>query len=346
MTSVADGRVVGGVDTHKDLHVAAAVDGTGRILGTGTFPATVAGYRALLRWLRGLGEVGRVGVEGAGSYGAGLARHLAVAGVEVVEVDRPDRWLRRRRGKSDPVDAEAAARAALSGQASGRPKAGTGAAEMVRVLRVARRSALKARTQAANQLHTLRDTAPSELRERLRPLRSAELVARAARFRRGPLDSPVAATRAAMAELARRHLALDAEIARLDEELGRLLTAAAPGLLARHGIGVDTAGALLVAAGDNPHRLRSERSFAALCGVSPLDASSGRQRRHRLNRGGDRIANNALWRIVIVRMSNDPRTRDYVARRRAEGRTTREIIRCLKRYVAREVYAELQTLHL
>jgi len=346
MTSVADGSIVGGVDTHKDLHVAAAVDGNGRIVGTGAFPATAAGYRRLLRWLRGLGRVERVGVEGTGSYGSGLARHLAAAGVEVVEVDRPDRRLRRRRGKSDTVDAEAAARAALSGTASGTPKARTGTAEMVRVLRVARRSALKARTQAANQLHALRDAAPTELRERLRPLRTAELLARAARFRPGPLNSPTAATRAAMTAVARRHLALDAEIAGLDAELERLLAAAAPDLLARHGVGVDTAGALLVAAGDNPHRLRSERSFAALCGVSPLDASSGRQRRHRLNRGGDRQANNALWRIVLVRMSNDPRTRDYVARRTAEGRTKREIMRCLKRYVAREVYAELRTLQL
>src|SRR5688500_2181884 len=344
MTSVADGSIVGGVDTHKDLHVAAAVDGNGRIVGTGAFPATAAGYRRLLRWLRGLGRVERVGVEGTGSYGSGLARHLAAAGVEVVEVDRPDRRLRRRRGKSDTVDAEAAARAALSGTASGTPKARTGTAEMVRVLRVARRSALKARTQAANQLHALRDAAPTELRERLRPLRTAELLARAARFRPGPLNSPTAATRAAMTAVARRHLALDAELAGLDAELERLLAAAAPDLLARHGVGVDTAGALLVAAGDNPHRLRSERSFAALCGVSPLDASSGRQRRHRLNRGGDRQANNALWRIVLVRMSNDPRTRDYVARRTAEGRTKREIMRCLKRYVAREVYAELRTL--
>lgn len=346
MASVADGGVVGGVDTHKDLHVAAAVDTTGRLLGTAAFPTTAAGYRALLGWLRGLGEVARVGVEGTGSYGAGLARHLAAAGVEVVEVDRPDRRLRRRRGKSDPVDAEAAARAALSGTATGTPKSGTGTAEMVRVLRVARRSALKARTQAANQLHALRDTAPAEVRERLRPLRTAELVARAARFRPGPVDSPAAATKAAMTALARRHLALDAEVAGLDAQLGRLLATAAPDLLARHGVGVDTAGALLVAAGDNPHRLRSERSFAALCGVSPLDASSGRQRRHRLNRGGDRQANHALWRIVLVRMAHDPRTRDYVARRRAEGRTTREIIRCLKRYVAREVYAELRALQL
>jgi transposase len=334
-------RVVGGVDTHKDIHVAAAVDDVGRILGTAVFPTTTRGHRALLAWLGHFGPVVRVGVEGTGAYGAGLARYLAKAGVAVVEVDRPNRQTRRRKGKSDPVDAEAAARAALSGEASGRPKSRTGAVEMIRVLRVARRSARKARTQAANQLHNLVLTAPDELRGTLRALTLAELVERAARWRPGPIDSPLGATRLALSALARRYLVLGAEIDRLDVELDRLVRETAGPLLERKGLGTDTAGALLVAAGDNPGRLRNEASFAALCGVSPIDASSGKQQRHRLNRGGDRQANEALWRIVLVRMSRDPRTQEYIARRQKEGKTTKEAMRCLKRYVAREVYREL-----
>jgi transposase len=345
MTSVADRDrvVVGGVDTHKDEHVAAVIDGNGKVLGSAEFPTTAAGHRRLLTWMRRHGELAKVGVEGTGSYGAGLARHLAAAGVEVVEVDRPNRQHRRRHGKSDAVDAEAAARAALAGTASGAAKARNGAVESIRVLRVARRSAMRARTQAANQLHGLVAAAPDELRCQLRQLKPAEMIERAARFRATNPTSPVDATRIALREIARRWQALDEEIGRLDGLLEPLVTAAAPALVARHGVGTDTAGALLVAAGDNAHRLHSEAAFAAVCGVSPKDASSGKQRRHRLNRGGDRHANAALWRIVLVRMSCDPATRAYVERRRAEGKTTAEIIRCLKRYIARELFNDLRT---
>ena len=334
-------RVIGGVDTHKDVHVAAAVDEMGRILGTAQFPTTPRGHRALLGWLARFGVVVRVGVEGTGAYGAGLARSLAKAGVDVVEVDRPNRQTRRRRGKSDPVDAEAAARAALSGEASGRPKSGTGAVEMIRALRVARRSARKARTQAINQIHTLVITAPDELRSTLRNLTVKDLVDRAARWRPGPVTSPTAATKLALSVLAQRYQALGAEMERLDVELDRLVAETAAPLLERKGLGTDTIAALLVAAGDNPHRLKNEASFAALCGASPVDASSGKQQRHRLNRAGDRQANEALWRVVLVRMSTDPRTKDYVARRLKEGKSKKEAIRCLKRYVAREIYREL-----
>jgi len=287
------------------------------------------------------GEILRVGVEGTGAWGAGLARFLTSEGVAVVEVDRPNRQHRRRRGKSDPADAEAAARAALNGDAAGTPKTRTGQVEAIRALRVARRSARKAQTQAGNQLHALVVTAPEELRTKLRMLRTRDLAATAARFRLTEPATATAGTKIALAEIGRRWLALGEEIARLDTHLDRLVTKVAPQLLARHGVGTDTAGALLVAAGDNPERLRTDASFAALCGVSPLDASSGLQRRHRLNRGGDRTANNALWRIALVRMRHDPRTRAYVARRTAEGRTKREIIRCLKRYIAREIHADL-----
>ena len=344
MPTIADaGRLVtGGVDTHAEVHVAGMVDQAGRVLGTREFAATGGGYAAALAWMRGHGDLVRVGVEGTGSYGAGLARYLAAHGIEVAEVIRPNRQARRRRGKSDAADAVAAALAALNGEASGRPKSQDGAVESIRALQVARRGAVKARTQAGNQLRDLIVTAPQVLREKLAVLSAADRVKLAARFRPGDLTSPAEAAKAAMATVARRHQALTAEITRLDSALETLVQHAAPaGFLARTGVGTWSAATLLVTAGDNPGRLRTEASFAALCGASPVDASSGKQRRHRLNRGGDRQANSALWRIVFTRMATDPRTQAYIARRTAEGKTTREIIRCLKRYVAREVYKAL-----
>jgi len=337
---------VGGIDTHRDLNVAAAIDELGRVVGTAEFETTIVGHRRLLRWLRGHGEIVRVGVEGTGAWGAGIARFLTAEGVEIVEVDRPNRQHRRRHGKSDPADAEAAARAALNGEATGTPKARTGQVEAIRALRVARRSAIKARTQAANQLHSLVVSAPDVLRGQLRGLPTTELAETAARFRPGAPTTALAATKTAMREIACRWVALGDEIGRLDGHLSELVTTVAPQLIARHGVGVDTAGALLVAAGDNPHRIHSERSFAALCGVSPIEASSGLHRRHRLNRGGDRAANNALWRITLVRMATCPRTKAYVQRRTSEGLSKREIIRCLKRYIARELHPDLLTLEL
>jgi len=339
----ATAAVTGGVDTHRDFHVAAAVDGLGAELGTAAFPATRAGYDRLLRWLERFGPVGRVGVEGTGSYGAGLARHLAARGVEVVEVDRPNRQVRRQRGKSDPIDALMAAKAVVSGSARAQAKDREGVVESIRVLRVTRRSAHADRTRAVNQLRSLVSTAPEPIRRRLHDLPRAQLVRRAVSLRVSPdegltLDS---ATKVAMRELARRVRSIDAEIARVDAVLDGLVAEAAPSLLELHGVGTDTAGALLVAAGENSHRLHSEAAFAHLCGVAPIPASSGSAIRYRLNRGGDRGANSALWRIVLVRMRSHEPTRRYVERRLAEGLTKREVMRCLKRYVAREVYKHL-----
>jgi transposase len=288
--------------------------------------------------MRRHGTVVRVGVEGTGSFGAGLARYLAGEGVTVVEVNRPDRQRRRRRGKSDTVDAESAARAALSGDASGRPKSADGRVEAIRVLRLARRSAVKARTQAANQIRDLIVTAPDQLRCRLRKLSTQARVDACARFRAGEVSEPSGATKAALRTLALRYQALTAEIAALDAQLAQLCAAVNPALLAAPGVGTEVAATLLVTAGDNPQRMRSEASFAALCGASPVEASSGKVTRHRLNTGGDRQANNALWWIVLVRMSSDPTTKAYVARRTAEGKSKKEIIRCLKRHVAREMF--------
>ena len=339
-TTMAETSVVvtGGVDTHLDTNMAAALDGIGGQLGVREFPTTPAGYRALLAWLRSFGTVVRVGVEGTGSYGAGLSRHLAAEGVSVIEVDRPNRQNRRRRGKSDPVDALSAARAALSGDASGQAKARDGAVEAIRVLRVARSSARHDRNEALNQMRSLVSTAPDELRQSLRDLSIRNLVDTAAALRPSTEVTVVSATKTSLRELARRALLLAEQIARLDTILKPLVAARAPALVASYGVGTDTAGALLVAAGDNPQRLVSEAAFAHLCGSSPIEASSGKVTRHRLNRGGDRQANHALWRIVITRMAAHADTIAYVERRTKEGKSKREIIRCLKRYVARELY--------
>jgi transposase len=334
-------RVTAGVDTHLDNHVIAALDSLGGLLGVESFTADATGYRAAFGWLRSLGEVVLVGVEGTGSYGAGLTRFLLEHDVEVVEVDRPNRQVRRRQGKSDPVDAVAAARAALSGDANGQPKTRDGAVEAIRVLRIARCSARKDRTEAINQMRSIISTAPEELRAELRGLPFAKLIARAAGFRPGSARDARSGTKLALRVLARRVLALQDELQLLDAELRPLVAATAPGLVARRGVGTDTAGAILVAAGDNPDRLRTEASFAKLCGVAPLDASSGKQSRHRLNRGGDRQANAALWRIVMVRLASDPATKDYLERRTKDGQTKKEAIRCLKRYIARELYQAL-----
>lgn len=342
MLDVPPGHVVGGVDTHKDVHVAAVVDHLGRLLATESFPATTAGYRHLSEWLARRGRLVAVGVEGTSSWGAGLARFLTGRGVRVLEVNRPDRRTRRARGKSDPIDAEAAARAVLAGHTTAIPKSGDGVVEAIRVLRVARRSAMKARVQTGNQIKSLIDTAPDRLRSQLRDLTTAQACARIARMRVGEGRTLAEITKKTLVGLARRWQRLEQEIAGLDADLDALVGTLAPALLALPGVGTDSAGALLIAVGDNPDRLGTEAAFAALCGVSPIPASSGRTQRHRLNRGGDRAANQALWRIVLVRMRWHPPTRAYVARRTAEGLSPREIIRCLKRFTARAIYRLLR----
>jgi transposase len=332
-------KITGGVDTHLDVHVAAALDEIGGLLGTASFATTPGGYRQLLTWLQSVGDVVQVGVEGTGSYGAALTRVLQHAGIDVVEVDRPNRQDRRRVGKSDTLDAIAAARAALAGTALGQPKTKSGMVEGIRVLTVARQSSTKARTQSLNQIRSIVSTAPAELREQLRSRTIDDIVELCAAYRpRGGTDV-VTTTKVALRLLARRVQHLDQEIADLDDRRDVLVEQAAPRLLDTFGVGPDTAASLLVAAGDNPDRLTSEAAFARLCGVAPIPAGSGKtDGYHRLHRGGDRQANSALWRIVMVRMSHHPETKAYVERRTKEGKQKRFIIRCLKRYVAREIY--------
>lgn len=355
MTTIASGgaagEVVGGVDTHKDTHTAAVLDAAGRVLGTEQFAATAAGYCRLLAWVQAQGTVLKIGVEGTGVYGAGLTEYLQRQRVELVEVDRPDRKTRRFQGKSDPIDAVAAARAALAQVAAGIPKERGGPVDGLRALRVARRDAVDARAQVTRRIKALVVTAPDRLRTSLQDLPDRVLIATCAGLRPAvgdPLEvrvaDPTTASKVALRSLARRHEQLTADIAELDTLLTPLVAALAPVLLASNGVGTDVAGQLLVTVGDNPDRLRSESAFAALTGTSPIPASSGKTTgRHRLNRGGDRQANSALYRVTLCRMRWDPRTKAYVERRTKEGRSKKEIIRCLKRYIARELYRDLRT---
>jgi transposase len=343
--------VVGGVDTHGRTHHAAIVDQHGRLLADAEFGAHTDGYHQLLGWLRRHGQLCSVGVEGTGTYGAGLTRFLLDHGVRVLEADRPNRTTRRRRGKSDPIDAEAAARAVLAGTATALPKRRDGIVEAIRVLRGVRAGAVKARTAAINQLKAVVVTAPAVVREPLDGRSTARQVASCARLRPDPtqLADPAQATKAALRAVAVRILALEQEIKLADQQLGELVPKAAPRTLGLLAIGIQHAGQLLTTAGDNPERLRGEAAFAHLCGTAPIPASSGRTRRHRLHRGGDRDANCALHLAVVVRMRCCPRTRAYVERRTKDGLSKPEIMRCLKRYLAREVYhailADFAALH-
>ena len=329
--NAAENPVTVGVDTHLDSHVAVAVDGLGRRLGEMHVPTNQAGYARLLGWAEKLGRPATFGIEGAGSFGAGLARFLRTRGAEVLEVGRPKRRDLHRSGKSDPIDAELAARAVLAGTAIGRTKDTEGTVEMIRVLRAARRSAVKARAQAAKQLKALLVTAPGHLRDELRGLSTAKLMRKAAGFRPGDLPGDVAsATKFALRSIARRHRVLSEEIRGLDGHLARLVSETAPALVAVHGVGTDTAATLLVAVGQDPRRLKSEAAFAHMCGVAPVPASSGKVVRYRLNRRGNRDANRALHVVAAERLSRDERTRAYAQRRTAEGKSKRETMRCLK----------------
>jgi transposase len=344
--------VVGGVDTHKHTHYAAALDQHGRLLGHQEFPATDRGYQTLLAWMRGHGQIRAIGVESTGSFGATLTRALTKAGERVVEVNRPNRLARRMDGKSDRLDAEQIARAVLGQTSTAIPKAKSGTVEVIRTLRVTRASAVKARTQASNTLWGVMIGAPSPLRDELVVLTKRTLVNRCLRLRPETDDLLVlsadpdrllmAGVKTALRDLARRWKNLDEEIKTLNRQIEALVRTAAPELIELHGVGIELAGQFLVTAGDNANRIHTEAAFAKLCGVAPQPASSGRTAgRHRLSRGGDRAANSALYIVAIVRIRHHQPTRDYVQRRTAEGLSKREIIRCLKRYIAREIYNNL-----
>lgn len=349
MTSVApdahNRKIVVGVDTHKYAHVAVALDQLGVRVGERHVPANREGYARLEVWAASLGRVSAFGIEGTGSYGAGVTSFLRRSGHRIVEVNRGDRRSRRSNGKTDTLDAEAAARSVLSGEAAAVPKSADGTVEMIRQLKIARDTARKGRTSAIVTLKALIVTCPDELREQFDGFTDKPLIERCANLRPGAVSSPMAAAKHSLRALAKRYQALDAEIAAHDAVLDELTRNHAPTLRDGFGIGVDTASEILIVFGDNPDRVRSEAAFAKLCGVCPIPASSGLTNRHRLSRAGHREANSAIYRAVIVRMRFHQPTIDYVTRRTAEGLAKRDIIRCLKRFLAREIYHRVMLDH-
>jgi transposase len=334
-------RIVGGVDTHKDLHVAAVVDELDRVLASRCFATTRHGYKQMLTWMRSFGSLQRIGVEATGTYGAGLLRYMQNAGVEVLEVTTPDTHDRRKRGKNDDLDAQNAAHAAFAGKRTVTPKSRDGMIESLRVLKACRKTAVAARRVALQMIQNTIVCAPDDLRETLRKMTRMQLVRTLAAWRPDLSDyrNVVSAYRITLKSLGRRYLELHDEIVDLDTMIVAIVDELAPALVARNSIGHGCAAQLLLTAGDNAERLHSEASFAALCGVSPVPASSGKTVRHRLNRGGDRAANSALHIIAIGRLRTEPRTKAYVAKRISEGHSKLEAIRCVKRYIAREVFA-------
>lgn len=344
--------VIGGIDTHKHTHYAAAIDTNGRLIDHEEFPANANGYDALLSWLRSLGDVHSIGVESSGSFGATLTRFLRAAGEDVVEVNKPNRQARHMQGKSDRLDAEQIARAVLAGEGIAIPKTKSGPIETIRILRVARASAIRARTQAFNNLFGTMIGAPSEVRDELVGLTKRTFVNACLALEpetedlleliEDPDRLVIASVKLTLRDLARRWKALDAEAKALGRQIQAVVEHVAPELLELFGVSTELAGQFLVTAGDNPERIRNEAAFAKLCGACPRPASSGlKNNRHRLSRSGDRGANSALWIVAVVRLRHHAPTREYVERRTAEGLSKREIIRCLKRYIAREVFAAL-----
>ncbi|WP_234353723.1 IS110 family RNA-guided transposase [Gordonia iterans] len=355
--------VIIGVDTHKDNHVAVAIDGLGGRLGDVVTPATVAGFDELVTFCLALvGPAGSLigfGVEGTGSYGVGLARYLRNHGHQVHEIARPARAAERRlAGKNDTLDAEHAARQLLAGHGLSAPKTADGAVETIRLVKIAYDGAVQARTTTMITLKATLATGSEALRAKLEKLTDHKLITACAALegptplppvRRGapavvvPND-PEAAMRHVLSSMAQRWLALHEEAKAHAASLKILTVAAAPRLVEAVGVGYDTAAQMLITAGDNANRIKSEAAFAKMCGACPIPAGSGKtNNRHRLYRGGNRQANAALYRVVIVRMRWHQPTIDYVARRTAEGLSKREIIRCLKRYLARELFRLLPT---
>lgn len=336
--------VIGGVDSHKDMHHAVVLDESGGRLGDQQFPASTAGYRQLLDWIASFGVIDRIGVESTGSYAAGLARYLIAAGIDVVEVNTPHKHLRAHKGKNDAIDAEAAARKVISGEATTRPKNTTSSIESIRLLTVARSSAVKTRAKLMVQIQDLLVTAPAVLREQIIAASGRGKTAQCAKLRPDAdrIAEPVQAAKMALRSLARRVTALDDEITQLDAQLAALVTTAAPTLTSRVGIGTVHAAQLLITAGQNIDRLHSEAAFARLCGAAPVPVSSGKTHRMRLHRGGDRQANRALHMIAVCRLRYDQRTIDYMTRRRAEGLSKKDVLRCLKRFIAREAFHDLK----
>ncbi|WP_413282512.1 IS110 family transposase [Vibrio sp. MA40-2] len=332
--------IVGGVDTHKDIHVAAVVNELNQVLSTESFPTTRHGYKKMLMWMSSFGRVSRIGIECSGTYGLGLLRYMQSSGIEVLEVTAPDKSDRRKRGKDDSLDAENAAHAAFSKLRTVTPKTRDGMVESLRVLKSCRKSAVSARTVALQMIRTSIVSAPDELRDTLRHMTRMSLIRTLASTRPDLTNYRDISTayRITLKSLARRYIELHDEIADLDKMIATIVETLAPQLIEQTAVGYESAAQLLITLGDNPERLRSESSFAALCGVSPIPASSGKTNRHRLNRGGDRAANSALHIIAIGRLRIEKRSQEYIKKRVGDGLSKMEALRCLKRYIAREIY--------
>ncbi|WP_336947553.1 IS110 family transposase [Asaia sp. HN010] len=342
MTPHLVSTIIIGVDTHKDKHVAVALDGQETTLGCRAIKADTGGYLDLEQWALNLGKIKAFGVEGTGSYGAGLSRLLLARGHRVIEISRPNRLIRARHGKNDHLDAEGAARSVLNGQAAAVPNPYDGTVEMIRQLKIVRDTAVKSRSQAMVTLKSLIINAPAALREKLGTCRGKmALIRLIAAFWISQEWTLLSSTKTAMRPLSRRWLALHDEITTLDRDLDHLVQGKAAGLRAAHGIATMTIADMLILIGDDPARIRSEAALARLCGACPIPASSGRTSRFRLSRGGNRQANAALYRVAIVRMRTHPPTLAYVAKRTADGKTRGKIIRCLKRYIVREIFNAL-----
>lgn len=328
-----------GVDTHKERHYAVALDLLGQLLSELSFAASAAGYAELQRWAERLGEAQRLvfGVEGAGSWGAGLSEHLQRAGHTVVEVERPRR-RERRAGKSDRIDALAAAKSVLGDENLSTPRS-RGVLSALRALLIARRSAVAERTRLLNQLQALNTTAPIRLRERIGEGTGKQLERRVMTMRaRAGADIETRAVFGVIRDFAARSRALATDAKRYEEELAELVRSLDPTLLDEPGIGPISAAKLLAC---DPARFKHEAAFARCNGTAPLPASSGKTIRHRLNRGGDRQVNNAIHTIALTRAKHQPETRAYLDRRMSEGKTKREAMRALKRHISRDLFKRL-----
>lgn len=338
MTELENNLVFAGVDTHKDTHTLCLLDRMGRRIGTFKFDADAKGYDALAGKIGDPATCAGVGIEGTGSYGAGLTRRLVELGYCVYEVMVPGRARRKPgRPKSDPADAEVAARQVIARTNLSKPKDQSGWTEDLRQLMIARDRLVQATSAMINAAKSLIVTAPEDLRRSLAKLSRKDL-----RGALSALDPGAGGVVLALGALGRAWDLQDREADAIEDKMKEILEANAPALLAIFGCGTVSAAALAVAGGGNPERLGSEAEFASLCGVAPLLASSGKTERHRLNRGGDRRANRALYQIAVTRMSYDQRTKDYVEKRRRDGKSKKETIRCLKRYIAREVFRALR----
>lgn len=336
---LSEGDVVAGIDTHENTHTIALLDRVGAPVATATHHADSDGYRRTVDFIRSHGACAAVGVEGTNSYGAGLRKHLQSQGMLVFEVLRPKRQVRRMDGKSDPIDAVEAARAVLAGRGLSTPKDGDGHAEALRFLDAARTQLVRAMTALSNSAGDMLITAPEAFRSRWRHGRAADALKRIASTTATGSGIVETSLMAALKVMGRQYRELERHADELERRMREILDEHAPAVLAIYGAGTITAARLVATAGDNPGRIRSEAAFAKLCGACPIPASSGKTNRHRLNRGGDRNANSALHRIALVRMSHPhPRTKAYIERKRGQGMSTKEILRCIKRAICREAY--------